>query len=151
MTGDLPFEWFVLILRLVFIFLLYFFIFQVVRVITRELRAVAGADQPAFQAPPAFGELLVVDPGESPLAYGERFELDPVTVIGRHPDSTIPIDAKFISSEHAQLTWDQNQWWVVDLGSTNGTLLNGRMVRSPTPVQPNDVIEMAGVRLQLVP
>jgi hypothetical protein len=149
-SGELSFEWFLLILRLLLIFLLYFFIFQVIRVVSRELRVAAGAQQPVYQ-PPAFGELLVIDPGQSPLAAGERFLLDPVTVIGRHPDCTIPIDARFISSEHAQLTWDHDQWWVVDLGSTNGTLLNGRIVRSATQVQPNDVIELAGLRFQLVP
>jgi hypothetical protein len=149
-NADLPFEWFLLILRLILIFLLYFFIFQVIRVVSRELRMMAGAQQPVYQ-PPAYGELLVIDPGQSPLAYGERFPLDPVTVIGRHPDCTIPVDARFVSSEHAQLTWDQEQWWVIDLGSTNGTLLNGRMVRGATPVRPNDVIELAGLRFQLVP
>ena len=40
---ELPFEWTVLLLRVVFIFLLYFFVFQVIRVISRELRVAAGA------------------------------------------------------------------------------------------------------------
>ena len=42
MLAPLPFEWFVLILRVLFICLLYFFIFQVIRVISRELRMAAA-------------------------------------------------------------------------------------------------------------
>jgi hypothetical protein len=152
LVGELPLEWFVLLLRIVFIFLLYFFVFQVIRVISRELRVAAGEVE-ARQEPPVYvsGALLVADPGPSGFRRGDVFELEPVTVIGRHPDATIVIDSTFISSEHAQLTWDQDRWWVTDLHSTNGTYVNGTQIRVPTGLRPGDVIELGGVRFQLVP
>lgn len=154
MLSDLPFEWFVLLLRVVFIFLLYFFVYQVVRVISRELRATAMGDVAVGSGgtvPQVRGALLVADPGESNLRRGDVYDLEPVTVIGRHPRATIRVESSFISSEHAQLSWNQDRWWVSDLRSTNGTFVNGQQIRVATGIRPGDTVELGGVRFQLVP
>ncbi|MFW6074163.1 MAG: FHA domain-containing protein [Chloroflexota bacterium] len=148
MLTDVPFEWFVLTLRILFIFLLYFFVFQVVRVISRDLRASAEG---GASAPQIHGAILVDDPGESQLRRGETFRLDPVTVIGRNPKATIQIDATFVSSEHAQLSWERGTWWATDLHSTNGTYVNRRRIEVPTRLSPGDRLEIGGVRMRLVP
>jgi hypothetical protein len=148
---DLPFEWTVLLLRVIFIFLLYFFVFQVIRVISRELRVAAGAAARVADVPAVHGAILVADPGDSNLHRGEVYDLEPVTVIGRHPRATIVIDSTFVSSEHLQLNWEQDRWWVTDLRSTNGTFVNGSQIRVPTGLRPGDVIELGAIRLQLVP
>lgn len=148
MSTEVPFEWFVLILRVVFIFLLYFFVFQVVRVMTRELRAVAAVGQ---AAPDLRGALLVDDPGDSQLQRGDRFLLDPVTVIGRNRRANIYVDSAFVSGEHTQVSWEQGAWWVTDLHSTNGTFVNSRQVSVPTRLKTGDRIDIGGVRFQLVP
>lgn len=149
LIADVSFEWFVLLLRVVFIFLLYFFLFQVVRVIARELRADAARGTPA--QPERFkGGLLVTDPGESNLRRGDVFDLDPVTVIGRHPRATVVVDSAFMSSEHAQVSWDQDRWWIADLNSTNGTYVNGTRIRAATRIQMGDALEIGGVTFQLV-
>ncbi len=151
MVSDLPFEWFVLLLRVVFIFLLYFFVYQVIRVVSRELRVVASQGEVVAGVPTPDGALIVADPGESNLRRGEVFDLEPVTVIGRHPRATIRVDSTFISSEHAQLSWEQDRWWVTDLRSTNGTYVNGTQIRVPTGIRAGDFVELGGVRFQLVP
>ncbi|MEX2314262.1 MAG: FHA domain-containing protein, partial [Thermomicrobiales bacterium] len=97
------------------------------------------------------GAILVADPGDSDLRRGEVFDLEPVTVIGRHPRATIVIDSTFVSSEHAQLTWEEDRWWVTDLHSTNGTFVNGSQIHVPTGLRPGDVVELGAIRLQLVP
>lgn len=148
---DLPFEWTVLLLRVVFIFLLYFFVFQVIRVISRELRVAAGQGSSSVQAQRVQGAILVADPGDSNLQRGDVYDLEPVTVIGRHPRATIMIDSTFVSSEHLQLNWERDRWWVTDLRSTNGTFVNGSQIRVPTGIRPGDVIELGAIRLQLVP
>ncbi len=149
--ADLSFEWSVLLLRVIFIFLLYFFIFQVVRVISRELRADA-AHAAGIGAPERFaGLLLVTDPGESNLKKGDTFELQAVTVVGRHPRATIVVDSAFMSSEHAQIAWNQDRWWLTDLNSTNGTFVNGSQIRVATGLRFGDNLEIGGVTFQLVP
>jgi pSer/pThr/pTyr-binding forkhead associated (FHA) protein len=148
---DLPFEWTVLLLRVVLIFLLYFFVFQVIRVISRELRVAAGEANRAGPPPQIQGAILVADAGDSNLVRGEVYDLEPVTVIGRHPRATIVVDSTFVSSEHLQLNWENDRWWVTDLRSTNGTFVNGSQIRVPTGLRPGDVIELGAIRLQLVP
>lgn len=150
MLSELPFEWFVLLLRIMFVFLLYFFVYQVIRVVSRELRSAAAAGVPGYDIPPASGALIVTDPGDSDLRRGEIFDLEPVTVIGRHPRATIVIDSTFISSEHAQLTWEQDHWWLTDRRSTNGTFVNGNQIRVKTGIRPGDTIELGGVHFELV-
>ena len=151
MVSELPFEWFVLLLRVVFIFLLYFFVYQVIRVVSRELRALATRGEPVAGVPAPIGALMVAEPGESNLRRGEVFDLEPVSVIGRHPRVTIHVESSFISSEHAQLSWEQDRWWVTDLRSTNGTFVNGTQIRVPTGIRTGDFVEIGGIRFQLVP
>ena len=55
----------------------------------------------------------------------------PVTrkfTIGRSRNSDLMLDNQHISSSHAQLSWNQNQWTLSDCGSTNGTFVNGERV-----------------------
>jgi hypothetical protein len=150
MLADLPFEWFVLLLRIVFVFLLYFFVYQVIRVISRELRVVASAGVQQTRGPTVSGALMVIDPGNSDLRRGEIFDLEPVTVIGRNPNATIVVDGSFMSAEHAQVTWEQDHWWITDRRSTNGTFVNGTQIRVKTGLRPGDEVELGGVRFELV-
>jgi hypothetical protein len=148
MISDiLPFEWFVLLLRVIFIFLLYFFIFQVMRVITRELRAAAERDVPVRVS----GTLLVDDPAGSHLRRGDAYILEPVTVVGRGRSATIRIDSAFVSNEHAQIAWNDGRWWATDLHSTNGTRVNTRPINEPVRLNIGDRIEIGEVVFQLVP
>ena len=54
-------------------------------------------------------------------------------VVGRDPSTTIPLSgegAAVVSSRHARLVLEDGQWWVDDLGSRNGTFLNGRRLNA---------------------
>ena len=146
----MDFDWFILLLRLLFIFLLYFFLYQVVRVTTRELIALASQSAEA-PGPRPTGRLVVVDGAESALPPGAAFGLQPVTRVGRHPDCTIALDEPFVSAEHAELSYDHGRWWLRDLGSTNGTFVNGAAVTVPTGVRPGDVVQFGRIKLQFVP
>ncbi len=86
--------------------------------------------QPAHK--PRTPSKLVVTKG--PLA-GTTIPLGsaPVT-IGRAQDSTLVLEDDFVSGRHARLVPHDGQWFVEDLGSTNGTFLNRTKVTSPMPV-----------------
>lgn len=151
MFQALDFDWFLLLLRVLFIFLLYFFLYQVVRVTSRELIALASVTSPPGRPTvPATGRLVVVDGGESDLLPGSVFALEPTTIVGRHPDCTLELNEPFVSAEHAELANDNGRWWVRDLDSTNGTFVNGNAVRVPTGVKPGDIVQFGRVKLQLV-
>jgi hypothetical protein len=142
---NIPFDIFILLVRLAFVFLLYFFLYQVVRVLMRDLRQV----QPAPVAPNPYGQVIVVDPGSSAITPGTAFNLEPVTTIGRRMSNTIALDDNFVSGEHARLFLRENGWWVEDWNSTNGTQLNGAEVTRPTPLLDGDIVGIGGVRLKL--
>jgi hypothetical protein len=151
MLPELPFEWFVLLLRVLFVFFLYFFVFQVVRVISRELRAMAVAvPESGSAATPPPGSLIVDDPGETPLRLGEVIPLDPVSVIGRNRRAAVVVEGSFVSSEHAQLSWRDGRWWIADLGSTNGTFVNGARIDTPTVLANGDRIGIGGVTFRVL-
>ena len=82
---------------------------------------------------------------------GALFETDSV-VLGRSPrNSTFLIDDPTISREHARLFCDGGRLFVEDLGTTNGTRVNGQRIepQSPAPIAHGDVIELGEVRLSL--
>ena len=58
---------------------------------------------------------------------GARFLLDrDVVTVGRHPDSDIFLDDITVSRRHAEFRRDARRFWVHDVGSLNGTYVNGR-------------------------
>jgi pSer/pThr/pTyr-binding forkhead associated (FHA) protein len=54
--------------------------------------------------------------------------------LGRASDSSLVLDDDFASAHHARLVPHDGQWFVEDLGSTNGTYLDRTKVVRPTPV-----------------
>jgi pSer/pThr/pTyr-binding forkhead associated (FHA) protein len=143
----LPFDIFILGLRIAFIVLIYLFIFQVMRVIVRDLRQVAPADAQA-QPRSKYGRLVVVEPGRSRLAPGTVFTLQAVTSLGRKPSNTIVLDDDFVSGEHSLVSWRDNRAWLEDVASTNGTFLNESEIGRPTPIAEGDIIGIGDVRLK---
>jgi pSer/pThr/pTyr-binding forkhead associated (FHA) protein len=143
--ANLSLEFIILALRIAVIFLLYLFLYQVVRVIVRELRS-TGTEQTASSQ---YGSLVVVNPGQSGLQPGRRFPLGPVNTIGRTMENDIPLNDSFLSSEHAMLQWDGQTWVLEDLESTNGTRLNGLEIDQPTALDYGDTIQLGHVELKL--
>ena len=153
MPDALPLDWFLLLLRILFIFLLYFFLYQLVRVTTRELIALAGTMPEARerrQSGQLPDRLVLLDPGDSLLYPGTVFPLRPISLVGRHPDCTVSLDEPFVSNEHAELTLRHGRWWLQDLGSTNGTFVNGTELRAAAAVEAEDVVQFGRVKLRLV-
>jgi Protein of unknown function (DUF3662)/Inner membrane component of T3SS, cytoplasmic domain len=68
------------------------------------------------------------------------------TVIGRGSDADITVDDTGISRRHVEILWDGARAQVNDLGSTNGSLLNGNPV-SKAPLPPDSVIDIGRTRI----
>ena len=142
----LPFDIFILGLRIAFIGLIYLFIFQVMRVIVRDLRQVTSVETP--QPRPKYGKLVIVEAGHSRLAPGTVFTLQAVTSLGRKPSNTIVLDDDFVSGEHSLVSWRDGRAWLEDVASTNGTFLNEAEIVRPTPISEGDIIGVGDVRLK---
>jgi EAL domain-containing protein (putative c-di-GMP-specific phosphodiesterase class I) len=61
-------------------------------------------------------------------------------VIGRGDDATLSVDFRDMSKRHAEFTFRDNVLYVRDLGSKNGTFLNGQPVRDAVPLRSGDIL-----------
>ena len=130
------------LVRLLFLALLYVFLFVVVRVLLRDLRA-------ASRAPAELGRLVVVASPRGEPVPGASFSLDAVTTIGRDVNNSIVVDDPFASAEHAVLTFRGRAWYVEDLASTNGTYVNAIAVGGIAEIGFGDELQVGEVRLRL--
>jgi hypothetical protein len=140
MDGFLLVLWAV---RLLFLALLYVVLFRVVRSLLRDLRA--AAREPGT----TLGRLVVLASPAGEPAVGRSFDLDAITSLGRDVNNAIVVDDPFASSEHAVLTYRGRSWYVEDLGSTNGTYLNGRPISTVAALGYGDELGVGQVRLRL--
>jgi adenylate cyclase len=83
------------------------------------------------------------------LPSGERHDLNGTCSIGRAPDNSIPIADKEVSRRHAIIqAQGEREFWLVDLGSANGTYVNGRRISQSVRLHNGDVIRVAGNELE---
>lgn len=97
----------------------------------------------------ASGALRVVASESGEPAIDTVYALNPITSIGRAKSSTIVLDDGYVSTEHALLLQRGGQWWLEDLGSRNGTLLNGVKLAETAVVSAGDVITIGGTVLKV--
>ena len=84
--------------------------------------------------------------------HSRQAQLNPAgTIIGRSDECDIVIDSKHVSRHHARIfSSSDGQWFVEDLGSSNGTFVNGERVKSH-PISRADVIEIGIATLSFSP
>ena len=73
------------------------------------------------------------------------------TSIGRALDNDLVLESTDVSRHHARIEYGDGGYRLVDLGSTNGTRLNGQQVRGTVPLHEGDQIEFGSLQLQFLP
>lgn len=158
------------LLRLGYLVLLWLFVLAAIgvlrrdlygtKIVNRRLRRAERTVSPAVTAPPpapgrpgpiprreVSPRRLVVTAG--PLR-GTTLPLSTSAIlIGRAPSCTLVLDDDYSSSRHARVFPQDGEWWVEDLGSTNGTFLGRERVTEPTPVRPGTQIRVGQSTLEL--
>lgn len=115
----------------------------------RELRqAVPEARTGSAPGP----RLIVLDGAGSDRPPGQAFVLAPVTAMGRDLDNQLVLQDATVSGRHAVIHQRDGAWWIEDLGSRNGTRINGRPARSLQPelLRSGDRIQVGAVQLRLI-
>ncbi len=147
-----------LLLKAAFLVLLYLFIWRIVRTASRDLRlpqesfvlaphqAAAAGLRP--QASPSMGRLFV---RQSPaIDENTEFELDSAGIsIGRGGQNDVRLDAdEFASASHARVEPRRDGVWIEDVGSTNGTYVNGIRLSRPRKLDPGDLVRVGETELR---
>jgi hypothetical protein len=144
--------------------LLWIFVFAVVGVVRRDMfvgaragrlvatpraASVGGGGRGAKAKKGRAAHQMVVTGGQ--LAGTRRTLGESPITIGRAEDSTLVVTDDYASARHARLVPRSGQWYVEDLGSTNGTYLDRTRVNGPTPVPIGVPIRIGRTTIELRP
>ncbi|NYD39957.1 FHA domain-containing protein FhaB/FipA [Nocardioides panaciterrulae] len=149
------------LIRLAFLAILWIFVLSAVSVIRSDMfgarvpEAARGGErrsrsarsaQPSKRRRGAPTHVLVTEGANS----GERAELDQAPIlIGRGSDAAIRLDDDYVSTRHARIAASGDQWFVEDLGSTNGTYIGSVRLTQPTTVTVGTQIRIGKTILEL--
>lgn len=141
-------------LRYFLLGLLWLFFLYAARMVAVEVRRARSERAARPQAPalasdvPVALKLKVVDP---PQRRGRVFELGEELTLGRSPSCAAPLeDDSFTSTLHARVFHRGGEFWLEDLGSTNGTWLNEeRLSNGPTRLQRGDRMKIGSTILEV--
>jgi len=130
----------VLVLRLLLAVSLYAFLGWAFLSLWRDIKQ-QGALLASHKVPPIS---LTISHGEP--APQVRHFVQPEVTIGRDPACECPVNDEVISARHARLIYHHSQWWLEDLNSTNGTLLNQEKLATPTVIMSEDEFKCGETR-----
>jgi hypothetical protein len=145
------------LLKFVLLASLYFFLFRAMRVIVTDLygpRRKSAPPRPAV-ATPSKGKrqsrkvprsIVVRATDGKPQVHQLSGH---GTVLGRAPGAGVLVDDVYVSDEHAEILPDDGGWSIRDLGSTNGTYLNGAKVTRPTPLAAGDQLRLGKTTVEV--
>ena len=151
MLGSIAVEEALLLLKIAFLVLLYLFIWRIVRSASRDFRSgpaqesvIIGPGDAANLGLPAARRAKLVVVKSPALDTGEEVPVDTLPVaIGRGGQNEIPLDGdEFASAQHARFESKRDGLWVEDIGSTNGTFVNGARVTTPRRLAKGDIVRV---------
>jgi pSer/pThr/pTyr-binding forkhead associated (FHA) protein len=121
-------------LKLIFLLLLFLFLWQVARSIRGHIGSGSGS-----KTMKTASTLVIV---KSETLAGQRFAIGTPAVVGRSEDADIVLDDSYASDFHFRIGQQDGKIVLSDLGSTNGTYVNGRRVTVPTSLAKGDSVQI---------
>ena len=151
------------IIKVAFLALLWLFILSAVSVIRSDLfgKTVRASDQPQeLETPPPPPEKSssgsAVSRAYFTITQGNQAGLSAdlaggVIMIGRGADCQLILDDDYVSTRHARVVSSPNGIYVEDLGSTNGSYVNGQRITAPTTITLADTVRIGKTMMRLEP
>lgn len=155
------------ILSFIFVFLIYVYVFLLVKSLVKivlgerghlpsSLKEMSpgqvrfgekksGEDFRDRERPGAPGIIILKDPEGG---RGEVFSVRDLMIIGRNPECHLPLADPYASSQHARIFFRNGGIFIEDLGSTNGTFVNGIRVADPLPLEDGTQIQIGQTTLE---
>jgi hypothetical protein len=155
-VGSIAVEEALLVLKILFLVLLYLFIWRIVRSAAKDVRMPQESFVLAPGSVPGLGEQPQVETGrlvvvKSPaLEEGDEVQLDSTPLmLGRGARNDVDLGRdEYASSEHARIEPRRDGVWIEDVGSTNGTYLNGTRLTGPKRLSVGDVVRVGETELR---
>ena len=129
-----------LIIRLLLVFLSYIFIGWIGYLIFMDLKRMRSEKKLTSSAP------IMLSVKTDDLDQERTFQKT-VIIIGRDPAVDFILQDDRVSLRHCKIDYIQNQWWVEDLNSTNGTYLNGSLLSTRTVLMNNDQLSLGNIKI----
>ena len=159
-AGSVRIEEVLLALKIAFLVLLYLFIWRIVRLAGREVRTPRAVSEDSMllspeqarelrlEAAKKLGRLVVV--ASPSYDEGSELQLDSVPLtVGRDAQNDIALRGdQFASARHARFDPRPDGIWIEDVGSTNGTYLNGVKLKRAKRLDPGDVVRIGETDLR---
>jgi hypothetical protein len=144
-------------LKFGFLAVLYLFLLVIARSAFKDLRRTVSPapDATGFHAAAGYGDAprgadawLIVERGGG-LERDQRFDLIGGLSIGRSKDSDVQIEDRYASSLHARVFERGGRYFVEDMNSTNGTLLNGATLKGEAELIDGDTVQIGDTEFRL--
>jgi hypothetical protein len=130
------------LLKLIFLGFVYLFVWQVARAVAAHVGGTEGWRNRAR----AGEEVVIV---KSKTQAGQRLDVQGPVVLGRSPQADVLLDDPYASEFHLRLIRRPEGIVVHDLGSTNGTYVNGRRVGTPLTLTRGDTIQVGNTIMEV--
>jgi len=131
--------------RVAFLIFLYLFLIRAFAALQRAL----AVEQAVAARPAGIAFLVVQRSVRGAPRVGERMPLRAVSSIGRDAGNDVVLNDEAASARHALMEFADGEWWVEDSGSTNGTRVNGEVIRSRERLRYGDELGVGRVALRL--
>jgi hypothetical protein len=144
-------------LKFGFLAVLFLFLLVIARSALKDLRRTTGPapDATGFHSAPVYSEAprgadawLVVERGGG-LERDHRFDLIGGLSIGRSKESDVQIEDRYASGIHARVFERGGRFFVEDMSSTNGTLLNGATLKGEAELIDGDTVQIGDTEFRL--
>lgn len=133
------------ILSYIFTLIIYLFIFSVIRLIYLDVKKMSRFELENANNEECASLKPVKSKVRTQYELKNRYTIYDEAVIGRSRDCDIVIPEEFISATHVRIWYDDGEWYLEDLGSRNGTTVNGQRIKNVVILDPEDIISLGGL------
>ena len=134
-----------LVFKYIFIIIIYMFILSIIRLIYLDIKSIRGikSDENAY--------LKLINRLDSlPFKIKYHYSIGDKITLGRNGDNTIILKDPFVSKFHLQVVKDEDEFFLEDLNSANGTFLNGEKVLDASKLKNGDRITIGNIEFLFV-
>lgn len=144
-AGDNMFNVVSVVFKYIFIIIMYLFIYIIVKMIYLDIKNMqfSGDEKSAYLK-------LINRKDTLPFKIREVYMIDKLLTIGRARNNNVIIKDPYVSKEHSRIILDENNYYIEDLGSANGTYINGEKILDVTVLSDGDRIRIGNIEFLFI-